>query len=463
MNAEPLIEWRVCEGTPSAAIQPLKEALAKAPFWQVAERQTVRDTRLIVCYATGWSEALRGHVVAQVQRQAAPVLVGIGQAIGAAATLSLLQLGVWNVIGHQDPGAMADAIGHCAARLGVVEEALGSALVRKHLVGSSPVWRSFLRELIWATRYSSASVLLSGETGTGKELLARLVHTLDPRPDKGELVVVDCTTLSPELASSELFGHEKGAFTGAHSSRTGAAALANSGTLFLDEVGELSLPVQAQLLRLLQEGTYKTVGGTQWKHTAFRLICATHRDLRDAVAQGRFRQDLYFRINGWTAPVPALRHRAEDIPAMANHFLQEFGCEAAIDASVADLLRTHPFEGNARELRQLMMQAAVKHCGGGYVSLGDLPQWWQASVASPASRAQAEPPHPAPWPARSAIAGWVQDGLGLRDITQRAGDMAIQEALEIEGHHVGRAARRLGITERAIQLRKAQRSNLSSE
>lgn len=463
MNAEPLIEWRVCEGTPSAAIQPLKEALAKAPFWQVSERQTVRDTRLIVCYATGWSEALRGHVVAQVQRQVAPVLVGIGQAIGAAATLSLLQLGVWNVIGHQDPGAMADAIGHCAARLGVVEEALGSALVRKHLVGSSPVWRSFLRELIWATRYSSASVLLSGETGTGKELLARLVHTLDPRPDKGELVVVDCTTLSPELASSELFGHEKGAFTGAHSSRTGAAALANSGTLFLDEVGELSLPVQAQLLRLLQEGTYKTVGGTQWKHTAFRLICATHRDLRDAVAQGRFRQDLYFRINGWTAPVPALRHRAEDIPAMANHFLQEFGCEAAIDASVADLLRTHPFEGNARELRQLMMQAAVKHCGGGYVSLGDLPQWWQASVASPASRAQAEPAHPAPWPARSAIAGWVQDGLGLRDITQRAGDMAIQEALEIEGHHVGRAARRLGITERAIQLRKAQRSNLSSE
>jgi transcriptional regulator with GAF, ATPase, and Fis domain len=463
VNAEPLIEWRVCEGTPTAAIQPLKNALAKAPLWQDGERQKGRDTRLIVCYATRWSEELLGQVVTQVQREAAPVLVGIGQVIGAAATLSLLQLGVWNVIGHQDPDAMAEAIGQCAARLGVVEEALGSALVRKHLVGSSPVWRSFLRELIWATRYSSASVLLSGETGTGKELLARLVHTLDPRPDKGELVIVDCTTLSPELASSELFGHEKGAFTGAHSPRTGAAALANGGTLFLDEVGELSLPVQAQLLRLLQEGSYKTVGGTQWKQTAFRLICATHRDLREAVAQGRFRQDLYFRINGWTAPVPALRHRADDIPAMANHFLQEFGCDAAIDDSVADLLRTHPFEGNARELRQLMMQAAVKHCGGGNVSLGDLPQWWQASVVSTPSGEEAASPHPAPLSARAAIAGWVHEGLGLRDVTQRAGDLAIQEALDIEDHHVGRAARRLGITERAIQLRKAQRSSRASE
>src|SRR5262249_683962 len=148
-----------------------------------------------------------------------------------------------------------------------------------------------------------------GESGTGKELIARLIHDLDSRPGKPPLVVVDCTTIVPGLSGSEFFGHERGAFTGAINTRDGAFALANGGTLFLDEIGELPQPMQAELLRVIQERKYKRVGSNAWQHTDFRLVSATNMDLESGVAKGAFRGDLYYRIAGWVCRTPPLRER----------------------------------------------------------------------------------------------------------------------------------------------------------
>lgn len=413
-----------------------------------------------------------------------PVLVGCCS-LSSDVALSTLASGISDVLSSRD-GDWETLLAEVAARgtrMHDIESIVASPLVRRHLTGSSPAWLATLRELIAAACFSQAPVLLLGETGTGKDLLARLVHTLDRRVQKRELWVVDCTTLTPELASSELFGHERGAFTGSVGARRGAIAEAHEGTLFLDEVGELPLEVQARLLRTLQEGTYKSVGGDQWKRADFRLICATHRDLSEAVATGRFRADLYFRIAAHVLHVPALRQRTGDIRTLADAFLQEFGCDRGADATVLDLLERHSFPGNVRELRQLMQSAARAHCSTGAVSLGCLPRAWREQVlALNATQTRSMNPvgggdnEPIAAPIRvsrdtdtpthedvnvdveSVVRAWLDQGLGLQEITQRAGDLAIASALALEGNHVGRAARRLGVTERAIQLRKTRRA-----
>jgi transcriptional regulator with GAF, ATPase, and Fis domain len=180
----------------------------------------------------------------------------------------------------------------------------------------------------------------------------------------------------PDLAGSELFGHERGAFTGAAASRDGAFKLAENGTLFLDEVGELPLPLQAQLLRAVQEKTYKRVGGNTWRRAEFRLICATNRDLGAEVAQGRFRRDLYYRIAGLVAHAPPLRERASDILPLAEHFLREQrgdGAPSALSAPVRTLLVTRDYPGNVRDLRQLIHAIGLRHHGNGPVTVGAVP------------------------------------------------------------------------------------------
>ncbi len=342
-----------------------------------------------------------------------------------------------------------------------IEALLDSRLVQDNLCGRSAAWRATLREVVLASQGSRAPVLLLGETGTGKELLARLVHTLDEQVSRSELVVVDCTTLSPELASSELFGHERGSFTGAVGARRGAVAAAHGGTLFLDEVGELPLSVQAQLLRVLQEGKYKSVGGSQWQTADFRLVCATHRDLESAVAEGRFRADLYHRMAASVIQVPPLRERRGDVQPLAHRFLAECGCAEGPDALVQALLEAAPFYGNVRELRQLMRRAAAARGEEqGPVSVGCLPRAWLAQVGlgeqpkAPVQAAAAD--------ADQLVRQWLEDGLGLAAIEERAGEIAIRLARQMEGGQVGRAARRLGVTDRALQKRQRRRSDAAS-
>ena len=203
-----------------------------------------------------------------------------------------------------------------------VDRLAGSPVVRDVLAGTArPGGRWSGRWSRWPA-FADVSVLVTGESGTGKELVARLIHTLDPRPGKRDLVLLDCTTVVPSLSGSEFFGHERGAFTGAVGARDGAFAMADGGTLFLDEVGELPLGLQAELLRVVQEGTYKRVGGNTWRRTRFRLICATNRDLAAEETRGAFRRDFYYRIAAWRCHLPSLRERSAGHPPAGRHFLE---------------------------------------------------------------------------------------------------------------------------------------------
>src|ERR1044071_8468534 len=193
------------------------------------------------------------------------------------AAWEVLRAGAADIFSLGAPATVAAAIAARFQRWSAVDAVLESPVVRRHLVGDSIPWRLFLRRIIDVAKFSTSAVLIRGESGTGKELVARLFHTLDGRADKRELVVLDCTTVVPELSGSEFFGHERGAYTGAVGARDGVFALADGGTLFLDEVGELPPRLQAELLRVVQEGTYKRVGGNTWQRTRFRLLCATHR------------------------------------------------------------------------------------------------------------------------------------------------------------------------------------------
>jgi len=374
------------------------------------------------------------------------------EALRAADIWRLLQHGATDVFCWQAPETPAAHLHARLQRWVRVEELIELPVVRRELVGKSARWLGCLRQLVEIATFADGPLLLLGESGTGKELLARLVHTLDPRPDKGELVVVDCTTVVPELAGSEFFGHERGAFTGAVAARDGAFALADRGTLFLDEVGELPPALQAQLLRVVQEGTYKRVGADGWRRTSFRLICATHRDLRRDVEAGRFRNDLYHRIASRICRVPPLGERREDILLLAQHFLgaaQPGRGAVDIDPVVSAFLTSRAYPGNVRELRQLVARIGDRHVGPGPITAGDVPE-----DERPAAAVAIEP---AVGVFDEAVARALEHGIGLREIARVVSETAIRLAVEGESGNLQRAAKRLGVTDRALQLRRAQR------
>jgi transcriptional regulator with PAS, ATPase and Fis domain len=227
------------------------------------------------------------------------------------------------------------------------------------LIGQSNAFRSML-ELVSRVAPSDASVMLLGESGTGKELLARAVHEGSKRSAR-PFVVVDCASITESLFESELFGHEKGAFTGAHAARPGLVEAASGGTLFLDELGDIPLGMQVKLLRLLESGTYRRVGSTALRHANVRVVSATHRDMERMVADGRFRQDLYFRLNTFPIALPALRERAADIPMLVATLLNRVSPQRAFVLSPAamNLLASWPFPGNIRELRNVLERATL--------------------------------------------------------------------------------------------------------
>ncbi|MDD5250348.1 MAG: sigma-54-dependent Fis family transcriptional regulator [Rhodocyclaceae bacterium] len=227
------------------------------------------------------------------------------------------------------------------------------------LVGRSPSFNRMLA-LVMRVAPTDAAVLLLGETGTGKELVAQLLHEAGKRA-AGPFVAVDCSGLTESLFESELFGYEKGAFTGANHRKIGLVESASGGTLFLDEVGDIPLPLQVKLLRLLETGTYRRVGGVETLRSDFRLVCATHRELQAMVERESFRRDLYHRISTFPIAVPSLAERVEDIPLLADSFVKRVAGERGLRLSAAAraALRQRRYSGNIRELRNLIERASI--------------------------------------------------------------------------------------------------------
>jgi transcriptional regulator with GAF, ATPase, and Fis domain len=323
--------------------------------------------------------------------------------------------------------------------------------VTSRLIGTSPVWRAVLGWLVEVARFSDASVLISGDSGTGKELAARLVHAMDPRRGRGPFVVVDCASIVATLSAPELFGHERGAFTGAHAARAGAFAEADRGVLFLDEIGELPSSLQPELLRVLQERTFKPLGSSRWQKTDFRLVCATNRDLGELERAGQFRRDLRSRLAAVTVRLPTLAERVEDVPLLARHFLCQLLGDAApdLEPAVETYLRSREYPGNVRELRQLVTQIAVRHVGGGRLTVGAVPE------AERPGRGSAGP-RPAADALREAVRGALDRGIDLRTLKATVAELAVEIALADCDGQVVVAARRLGVTSRALQLRRAE-------
>ena len=358
------------------------------------------------------------------------------QIISSECTWRLLHAGVADVLTWNISSDPISAIFSRLQRWDAIDEIVRSPRVRNNLIGVSQIWLALLRRIIEVAKFTNASVLLLGETGTGKELLARLIHTLDPRPDKGDLVVVDCTTIVPDLAGSEFFGHERGAFTGASSARDGAFAMADRGTLLLDEIGELPLSLQAQVLRVIQEGAFKRVGGNSWRQTDFRLICATNRDLLREVELGRFRRDLYYRISATSFHISPLRERKEDILPLADHFVRASRPDEEwfkLDDSVIAYLLSFDYRGNVRELKQLVTRIMQRHVGPGPITVGDIPEedrptpdcdlipWCDSSMTN-------------------AILNAIYMGVGLKEIRETITETAVRLAESIEGGNLKRAS-----------------------
>ncbi|MGV4278687.1 sigma-54-dependent response regulator transcription factor ZraR [Citrobacter farmeri] len=295
------------------------------------------------------------------------------------------------------------------------------------MVGKSPAMQQLLSEIAMVAP-SDATVLIHGDSGTGKELVARALHASSARSDK-PLVTLNCAALNESLLESELFGHEKGAFTGADKRREGRFVEANGGTLFLDEIGDISPMMQVRLLRAIQEREVQRVGSNQTLSVDVRLIAATHRDLAEEVQAGRFRQDLYYRLNVVTIETPALRQRREDIPLLADHFLQRFAKRnrktvKGFTPRAMDLLIHYDWPGNIRELENAIERSVVLLTGE-YISERELP----LAIAN----------QPLPFVADRAIQPLVEVE---KDV--------ILAALEKTGGNKTEAARQLGITRKTL-------------
>ncbi len=303
--------------------------------------------------------------------------------------------------------------------------------------------REFARQLERVLQ-SDATVCLFGESGSGKEVAARLLHARGRR-SRGPFVAINCAAIPHSLQESELFGHEKGAFTGAVSTYKGRFEQAAGGTLFLDEVGEMSPALQASLLRALQERAIRRVGGSVDVPVDVRIVCATHRDLEAEVAAGRFRQDLFFRLVVYPARVPPLRERADDIPGLVRHFLDALAADVGrgidrVTPEALDALIAHPWSGNVRELQNVLHRAMLS-ADGDEVELSDLPAELRARVLPAASMrgiGACEAVHADPF---EALLGPEDEVPTLAALERRA----IDRALRVTSGHIGHAARLLGI------------------
>ena len=314
---------------------------------------------------------------------------------------------------------------------------LRSELTKRYgkIIGQSQAMKE-VRDLIDRVALANATVLITGESGTGKEVAAVAIHQASPRRDQA-FVAVNCAALPEHLLESELFGHEKGAFTGAVARKMGRFELADKGTIFLDEIAEMPLNMQAKLLRFLQEKTFERVGGTCTLRVDVRVIAATNRNIMEAIGKGDFREDLYYRLNVIPIHLPPLRERREDISLLADHFLRKFQptyLVNRINPAAMDLLTKYHWPGNIRELQNVIERAAII-CHGGEIMPDNLPKELQTpqKVISESI----------------AVVNFPEGGLSLEDVEKQL----IVKALEKSSSNQTRAANLLGITRSALLYR----------
>jgi DNA-binding NtrC family response regulator len=398
------------------------------------------------------------HLLSTLETAARQCCKVMAVAVGAAkeaAAWGLLEAGAADALAWKPGGKTAEQIWLRLNRWMEVDRLVEAALSDGSVVGKSPVWLCLVRRIVEAAYFSAAPILLMGESGTGKEALARIVSRVTRAVEgasapREEFVTVDCGALAPELSGSEFFGHERGAFTGAHAARDGAFSLADGATLLLDEIGEIPLSLQPQILRCIQERTYKRLGGNVWKKSNFRLVSATNRDLEREIERGAFRADLYYRIAGCVFHTPPVSQRRSDILPLFEHFLSRLlGREPPeLDAHMRDYLINRDYPGNVRELFQLAQRISARYSASGLITVGDLPE-------------EDRPPcgvFKRAWPNEQfdgSIVEAVTMGASLKDISQAAAQTAMRVAVELEGGNIRCAAKRLGVTDRAIQLRRA--------
>jgi transcriptional regulator with GAF, ATPase, and Fis domain len=332
---------------------------------------------------------------------------------------------------------------------GVVQAAPAAAPRDGDIVGTSPAIRLMLG-LVHKVAASQSAVLIRGESGTGKELLARALHQHGPRASR-PFVTVHCAALSPMLLESELFGHVKGAFTGAHRDKVGRFELANGGTLFLDEIGDISLDVQTKLLRVLQEMTFERVGSSAPVQVDVRIIAATHRNLEQLIREDRFREDLYYRLNVISIPVPSLRQRREDIPELALHFLRVHAQKAGraveqIDDDAMSMLKGCHWPGNIRQLENVLQRAVVM-AEGTVITPRDLPPELLEEAEQQASDSAVFEPRPAEL---SLVPSGLRSYLSDRDRLERE---RLVRALATANGNKAEAARALGLARSTFHSR----------
>ena len=301
-------------------------------------------------------------------------------------------------------------------------------------------------------------VLITGESGTGKELVARAIYQHGPR-DKGSFLAINCAAIPENLLESELFGHEKGAFTGAERRRIGKFEQCSGGTLFLDEVGDMPLATQGKVLRLLQDQAFERVGGNQTIQTDVRLIAATNRDLEVAAAHGKYRPDLYYRLSVFTIYLPPLRERGDDLPMLIRHYIRRFNRELGREVremtpEAMDLLRSYSWPGNIRELQSVLKQTLLRVTGP-VVTAESLP----APIAAHPAQPRAEAIAPSSGGGRSAIKSFlrqeVQDrGEDLyKHVHRQVDQQLLPLVLQSTGGNQLRAAQLLGITRRTLRVK----------
>jgi two-component system, NtrC family, response regulator HydG len=319
---------------------------------------------------------------------------------------------------------------------------LGKGFQAENLIGTSPAMKS-MTDMLAMIAPSDATVLVTGESGTGKELIARSIHNNSPRRDK-PLVVVNCAAITETLLESELFGHERGAFTGADRRRDGRFQQAHGGTLFLDEIGETSAAMQVKLLRAIQEREIQRVGGQETFHVDVRIIAATNRDLESQVRAGAFREDLFYRLNVVALEVPPLRRRREDIPLLAHHFLSQFAEKnrktiKGFSPQAMDMLIRYEWPGNVRELENAAERAVILMTGE-YITEKHLP----LSIVQHAGAAQET--------SILSTSGADEEPRSLDEIEREV----ILTTLSAMGGNKSEAARRLGITRKTLHNKLKQ-------